>query len=84
MKPLVTPEGEFDHAAIDELVAANFCYRAKLYGAPLTLADIELATRDAWARAEAEMTRWNVAHRRHLSPLSDWEARELETDGRLR
>jgi len=82
MKPLVTPTGEYDHTAIDELVAANFTVRAKL-GPALTLIDLEAATRDAWNRADAEMTRYNILFGRHISLIAEEVARELATDGRL-
>jgi len=84
MKALVTPKGEYDHDAINDLVAANFTLRAKLSGQFITLVDIEIATRDAWHRAEAEMTRWNVTHNRNLSEIAEEVARELATDGVLR
>jgi len=82
MKPLVTPVGEYDHDAIDDLIAANFTLRAKL-GPSLTLEDIEAATADAWNRADAEMTRFNILFGRHVSLIAEEVARELATDGRL-
>ena len=83
METLITAEGEFNHIAIDRLTAANIARRIELFGEPLSLIDIELATRDAWKRAEAEMTRFNVRNGRFLSEVIGEAARELATDGRL-
>jgi len=80
---LITENGEFDHIAIDRLTASNIARRIELFGEPLSLIDIECATRDAWKRAEAEMTRFNVRSERFLSAVIGEAARELASDGRL-
>lgn len=84
METLITSDGQYDYLAIDRLTDRNVARRIELFGEPLSTFDIQCATRDAWKRAEAEMTRFNVRNGRFLSEVIAEAARELATDGAIR
>jgi hypothetical protein len=78
MRFLITADGRYNMRAV--MTHAHSVY-AFIDGTAMH--EWVYALRTAWNRAHAEMTGFNVEHRRRLTEVPAWEARELATDGRL-
>lgn len=78
---LLHADGRYNMAAIMSLANANKALRREIYQEGFGRGDVRRAFTDAWNRAKAERTQFNVRTGR-VAPLTPLEALELSTDAR--